>query len=133
MTRGRLHRRSGWALIGKFSSTCGPSSQDEVTSFCTRASSSPNMGFGLSSTQFTFLEAPAQHLKEANTVAAFKEDPRLGVITTARVLAGASIMMVTHDADDGGWQFLCGTTNDPVDGRIVHLADIVAMDPTVTE
>jgi len=63
----------------------------------------------------------------------FKEDPHLGVITTAPVLAGASIVMVSHDADDGGWQFLCGTTNDPEDGRIVHLEEIVAMDPTVAE
>jgi hypothetical protein len=63
----------------------------------------------------------------------FEEDPRLGVITTAPVLAGAPIMMVSHDADDGGWQFLCGTTNDPADGRIVHLAEMVALDPTVTE
>ena len=65
--------------------------------------------------------------------AAFQEDPRLGVLTTAPVLGGAPIVMVSHDADDGGWQFLCGTTNDPAHGRIVHLEEIVAMDPTVTE
>lgn len=64
---------------------------------------------------------------------AFKDDLRLGVITTARVLAGSPIVMVSHDANDGGWQFLCGTTNDPADGRIVHLEEIVAMDPTVAE
>jgi hypothetical protein len=64
---------------------------------------------------------------------AFIDDPRLGVLTTAPVLAGAPILMVSHDADDGGWQFLCGTTNDPADGRIIHLKEIVAMDPTVTE
>jgi hypothetical protein len=63
----------------------------------------------------------------------FSDDPRLGVITTAPVLAGAPILMVSHDADDGGWQFLCGTTTDPTDGRIVHLEDIVAMDATVTQ
>jgi hypothetical protein len=64
---------------------------------------------------------------------AFAEDPDLGVITTSAVLAGAPILMISHDADDGGWQFLCGTTTDPADGRIVHLKDIVAMDPTVAE
>ena len=63
----------------------------------------------------------------------FSDDPRLGVITTAPVLAGAPILMVSHDADDGGWQFLCGTTTDPADGRIVHLKEIVAMDPTVAQ
>lgn len=64
---------------------------------------------------------------------AFVEDPCLGVITTSAVLAGAPILMISHDADDGGWQFLCGTTTDPEDGRIVHLREIVAMDPTVSE
>lgn len=63
----------------------------------------------------------------------FNEDQALGVITTAAVLGGAPILMVSHDEDDGGWQFLCGTTNDPNDGRIVHLYEIVEMDPTVAE
>lgn len=63
---------------------------------------------------------------------AFDENPNLGVLTTAAVLGGAPILMISHDEDDGGWQFLCGSTNDPADGRIVHLREIVAMDPTVT-
>lgn len=67
------------------------------------------------------------------TALAFDEDPRLGVVTTAAVLAGAPILMVSHDEDDGGWQFLCGTTNASEDGRIVHLEEIVATDSTVTE
>jgi hypothetical protein len=66
-------------------------------------------------------------------VTTFDEIPQLGILTTAAVLAGAAILMVSHDADDGGWQFLCGTTNDPADGRIVHLEEIVARDPSVTE
>lgn len=57
----------------------------------------------------------------------------LGVLTTKAVLEGAPIVMVSHDADDGGWQFLCGTTTDPAEGRIVHLREIVAMDPTVND
>ena len=64
---------------------------------------------------------------------AFAENPRLGVLTTAAVLAGSPILMVSHDEDDAGWQFLCGTTNEPADGRIVHLEKIVTMDPTVIE
>ena len=63
----------------------------------------------------------------------FQENPRLGVLTTAAVLAGAPILMISHDEDDGGWQFLCGTTSDPADGRIIHLEGIVAMDPTVMD
>lgn len=67
------------------------------------------------------------------TTHSFDEDPRLEVITTAPVMAGAPIVMITHDADDGGWQFLCGTTNEPAQGRIIHLEEIVAMDPSVLE
>ena len=63
----------------------------------------------------------------------FADDPRLGVVTTAPVLAGAPILMVAHDADDGGWQFLCGTTNDPAEGLIVHLHEIVERDQTLNE
>ncbi len=63
----------------------------------------------------------------------FDEAPHLGVVTTRPVLAGAPILMVSHDSDDGGWQFLCGTTNDPKDGCIVHLSEIVAKDETVSE
>lgn len=63
----------------------------------------------------------------------FDEEPLLGVITTARVLDGTPILMVSHDEDDGGWQFLCGTTNEPQEGRIVALKEIVRMDPTVQE
>lgn len=63
----------------------------------------------------------------------FDEDPRLGVITTAKVLAGAPILLISHDEDDGGWQFLCGTSNDPTEGRIVALKEILRIDPTVQE
>ncbi len=64
----------------------------------------------------------------------FRENPRLGVITTITVLEGAaSVLLVSHDADDGGWQFLCGTTDDPKDSRIVCLADLVDRDRTLAE
>jgi hypothetical protein len=66
-------------------------------------------------------------------VSKFSDNPALGVLTTVDVLDGAPIMLVSHDADDGGWQFLCGTTNDPKRGRIVHLEGILASDPTVNE
>ena len=63
----------------------------------------------------------------------FNEPPNLAVITTNRVLEGAPILMVTHDEDDGGWQFLCGSTNDPADGRVVSLLGMVMHDASVEE
>jgi hypothetical protein len=63
----------------------------------------------------------------------FDEEPNVATITTVNVLNGDPILLVTHDADDGGWQFLCGKTNDPGDGRIVGLDCIFEKDATVAE
>jgi len=63
----------------------------------------------------------------------FAEAKNLGVFTTKLVLEEAfPIMLVTHD-DDGDWQFLCGTTNDSRDARVVCLSDIVNTHPNVSE
>ncbi|QDT13501.1 DUF4262 domain-containing protein [Stieleria marina] len=63
----------------------------------------------------------------------FKEAKNLGVLTTIRVVeAGEPVLLVTHD-EDGDWQFLCGTTNDPKQGRLVGLDAIVDQHPSVVE
>ena len=48
----------------------------------------------------------------------FDDPQNLAVLTTVPVLEGAPVLLVTHD-HDGDWQVLCGTTNEPEDGRIV--------------
>ncbi len=69
-----------------------------------------------------------------NTDWAFEDGPNTATITTVKVLERrAPILLVTHDEDDGGWQFLCGTTNDDADARIVGLGTIVKWDPSVNE
>ena len=63
----------------------------------------------------------------------FDEPRNLGVFTTTKVLdENHPILRVYHDAD-GDWQFLCATTNDPKDGRLVCLNEIVSQDPSVAE
>jgi hypothetical protein len=65
---------------------------------------------------------------------AFEDRPNTAALTTVKVLdREAPILLVTHDEDDGGWQFLCGTTNDDADARIVGLGTIVKLDATVNE
>ena len=54
----------------------------------------------------------------------FADTPNTASITTRQVLEGAPVLLVTHDADDGSWQFLCGTTDDPADARIVGLGQM---------
>lgn len=44
-----------------------------------------------------------------------------------------SILLVTHDAEDGAWQFLCGDANEAADGRVVGLGSIVKLDASVAE
>jgi hypothetical protein len=64
----------------------------------------------------------------------FEDGPNTATITTVHVLEGKlPIQFVSHDADDGAWQFLCGTTTDERDGRLVGLGQIVEIDPTVAE
>jgi hypothetical protein len=63
----------------------------------------------------------------------FDEAKNLGVFTTKPVIEqGHSILLVTHD-DQGDWQFLCGTTNDTKDARLVCLKEIVENHPSVIE
>jgi hypothetical protein len=40
------------------------------------------------------------------------------------------ILLVVHDGD-GDWQFLCGTTSNAEDGRVICLDEALAMDPTL--
>jgi hypothetical protein len=64
----------------------------------------------------------------------FESATNTASITTRQVLeAGAPILRVSHDADDGGWQFLCGTTDDPADARVVGLGSMYARDASLGE
>ena len=45
---------------------------------------------------------------------------------------GAPILYVSHDAEDGAWQFLCGGTHDFDDARLVSLYEIWRSDKSVS-
>jgi hypothetical protein len=55
----------------------------------------------------------------------------IAVITTRQVLEGAPVLIVEYS--DGTWQFICGSTNDTTDGRVVGLKEILAMDTSLRE
>lgn len=62
----------------------------------------------------------------------FNEPENVAVFTCVHVLEnGADICYVTHDEDDGAWQFLCGKSHDESDARVVSLKNIVELDPSV--
>jgi hypothetical protein len=43
------------------------------------------------------------------------------------------ILLVSHDADDHGWQFIGSTDGMPENARIIALHEAVALDPSVAE
>jgi len=44
------------------------------------------------------------------------------------------ILYVTHDVDDGSWQFLCGLNDhSETNARIISLKNITEIDPTVND
>ena len=65
----------------------------------------------------------------------FDDPENVASIACAHVLDGATILRVTHDDDDGGWQFLCGQTepHETTEGRVVCLACMVARDSMLRE
>lgn len=56
------------------------------------------------------------------------------VFTTRDVIEeGKPILLVTHDQDDGAWQFRTRKTVPPPEGEIVALDEIIFRDPSVVE
>ena len=64
----------------------------------------------------------------------FADAENVAVITIDRIVDGHQpILYVTHDAEDGGWQFLDGGHASEEDARVVSLRGIVERDPSIRE
>src|SRR5258705_9130084 len=64
----------------------------------------------------------------------FDQPRNCGAFTMRQVLEGLEpILLVSHDADDHGWQFIGSSDASMVDARLVCLEEIVNLDPTVLE
>jgi hypothetical protein len=65
----------------------------------------------------------------------FLDPPNVAAITTNEIVEGrAWIAYVTHDADDGAWQFLgSGGAGTESDARVVSLRSIVESDETIKQ
>jgi hypothetical protein len=63
------------------------------------------------------------------------DDPENVAILTVRQVTheGQPILYVTHDADDGMWQFLTGGTVHRADAMLVSLREVYRIDPTIGE
>lgn len=65
----------------------------------------------------------------------FDQPPNCGVITLRKIMEhGKPILLVSHDEDDHGWQFLDGSENpDLADAVHVCLSHVVETDQTLIE
>ena len=62
----------------------------------------------------------------------FTDAEDVEVIVLDRILRGESpLRLVTHDEDDGAWQFLDGGHVFEDDAVVVHLAEMAQFDPAV--
>lgn len=61
------------------------------------------------------------------------QGPDVATITVRSVLEGAPILLVSHDADDHGWQFLDGAEPDVGEARVVAMDRFLHLDPSLRQ
>jgi hypothetical protein len=61
----------------------------------------------------------------------FGDADNTAAFTCRHVLEGSPILRVTHDEDDGAWQFLCGQSHQTEDAKIVCLGCMAVRDTTL--
>jgi hypothetical protein len=64
----------------------------------------------------------------------FSDPPNVAVFTTRKIVEGKGwIVHVTHDADDGAWQFLGLSGAEMEEARVVSLREIVERNEAIKE
>lgn len=64
----------------------------------------------------------------------FQDAPNVAVITDKKIISGHDwIAYVSHDEDDGGWQFLSRGPMSEDDAAVVSLRSIVEIDHSIGE
>ena len=64
----------------------------------------------------------------------FADPENFAVMTALQITHGGQpILLVSHDADDGMWQFLTGGPVNVADAMVVSLREIYKLDPSVAE
>ncbi len=62
----------------------------------------------------------------------FSDSPNTATITCCHVMEeGAPILYVSHDEEDGMWQFLCGRAHEMEEARLVSLQWAFELDPSI--
>jgi hypothetical protein len=64
----------------------------------------------------------------------FDQSRNCATITMRQVMDGSEpILLVSHDEDDHGWQFIGSSDASMTDAMVVALEEVVRQDPTVIE
>ena len=64
----------------------------------------------------------------------FEDKPNTASITCVHILDEKKpILYVSHDADDGCWQFLCGKNHSIKDSKVVAIEEIYKIDKSIKE
>ncbi len=64
----------------------------------------------------------------------FADPPNAASITVRQIIQGGEpILLIVHDNDDGGWQFLTGGSFDTADAMLVSLQSIIRHDPSIAD
>jgi hypothetical protein len=62
----------------------------------------------------------------------FEDPPNVAVFTVNKIAKqGQPVLLVVHDEEDGGWQFLDGESLDMADALLVSLASMLKRDPSL--
>ena len=59
--------------------------------------------------------------------------PNVAAVTVRSVLEGGPVLIVSHDADDDGWQFLDGRDVDASEARLIAMRKVLVIDPTLRD
>ena len=64
----------------------------------------------------------------------FSDAPNTATIICNHILEKyADILYVSHDEDDGMWQFLCGNAHEITDAKLVSLEEVFALDNSIAQ
>jgi hypothetical protein len=63
----------------------------------------------------------------------FDNPPNVAVLTTEQVLKGETTLYVSHDEEEGAWQFHTGETMNESNAKVVSLKRIVELDRSATQ
>ena len=62
----------------------------------------------------------------------FDQEPNVAALTTRQVLElNYPVLVVTHYEDDHSWAFVCGTTDDVDDGKLICMSEVLLIDETL--